>query len=279
MKRALIFAALALVFLVWTFPHRRVVEQVVSKRLAPLGVTVTFDDVSFSWWPLGYYIEGVTVSRPPYSLNLTSLYVSIHWSGYMLFDADGCGGTLRGSVRRERRGDQERPAGTRTLEVVFDEVDPAKCLDLAGLTVAGTFGGELLVAALGRDDVGGRLSIEGRDGYLSGTLPSNHGNGRPIGEWNFKSADIEAKLRKRQVLIESAKARAEKVDWLVDKARIAPSSGPSPQIVAELKARPTDDSPRAKAIMGLLPKAGQHDGWRRYRVSGTLSDPHIIGLK
>lgn len=290
MRRAAIFAVLAVLFLVWTFPHRRVVERLVTKRLAPLEIAVEFDDVSPSWWPLGYYVEGVSVSRPPYSLRLSSLYVSIHWSGFMQFDAYGCGGTLRGSLRREGRGDDERPAGTRTLDVVFDEVDPSECLDLNGLTISGTFGGELVLAdiggganksPLGRAAVNGHLSLEGRNGRFFGTLPpaSQDTVGRPIGDWTFESAALEARLRKGQVLVETASARAEKVEWLVTKARITPSSGPSPQITADLRTRPSKDSTRAKAIIGLMPKATERDGWRSYRISGTLGAPRIIGLQ
>ncbi len=289
MRRVCIFAALALVFLAWTFPHRRVVEHLVSARLTPLGLTTTFDEVSFSWWPLGYYIEGVDILRAPYSLHLDSLYLSLHWSGFMQFDADGCGGSLRGSLRRERRGDEERPSGTRTLELVFDQIDPARCLGLNGLTVSGTFGGELVLAALGRGDsnsplgraaASGHLSLEGHTGRFSGTLPSRPGStGRPIGEWSFQSATLEAQLRNGQVLLEDANALAERVEWRVTKARLAPSAGSSPLILADLNARPADGSPRAKAIIGLMPKAGERDGWRHYRISGTLDAPQIIGLK
>ena len=44
-------------------------------------------------------------------------------------------------------------------------------------------------------------------------------------------------------------------------------------------AKRLDDSARSKAIFGLLPKAAEKDGQRRYRLSGPLSSVQITGLK
>ncbi len=51
MKRALPFTLLFLAFLVWTFPHRLLVESLLKNRLHELDVTVTTGSAGLTWPP------------------------------------------------------------------------------------------------------------------------------------------------------------------------------------------------------------------------------------
>jgi hypothetical protein len=80
--------------------------------------------------------------------------------------------------------------------------------------------------------------------------------------------------------VNRARARAEGVEWQVSKARVGPRTAGSARVSVDVRARRIDESPRSKAVLGLLPRAAEDaEGWRRYRVSGTLSAPKLIGLK
>ena len=180
--------------------------------------------------------------------------------------------------------------------MTFADINPAGCLRLGGITVKGTFDGTFAVTGLGRgkaDGVVGRvaqageLTIEGTDGLVSGHLPApqpSKAGGKtrdpqPIGEWQFARLRLDVIAEQGDVVVRSANAEAERVEWVMPKGRLASSSNGSVTIEAELKARRVDDSARSKAILGLLPRAGETDGWRTYKISGPVSAPQILGLR
>jgi len=70
------------------------------------------------------------------------------------------------------------------------------------------------------------------------------------------------------------------VHWEITAARLSPASGGRTRIALSFRARSADETPRAKAVLGMLPRATEAaDGWRRYRVTGTLDAPKLVGLK
>jgi hypothetical protein len=180
--------------------------------------------------------------------------------------------------------------------LIFTDADPARCLDLADLRVSGTFGGELQLDGLG-DIVAkessasypnsGRLVIEGKSGTVSGSLPiagmapgKKPQSGTPIGEWTFTRAELNATLADGDVLLERAHADAEGVAWELTKGRAQLAPGRQVRINADLRVRRLDDSGRSKGILGMLPKSGEDpEGWRHYRLAGSLDAPRLIGLK
>jgi len=301
MRRALVFVGLLLAFLVLTFPHRLLVERLLKDRFTELAVDVAVGEVSPAW-PPGYRINDLVVRRGPYALDVTRLRLDLFWGGGLRFDADACGGELHGNLDEaasggpsRRDGGKNRDDGKR-LDIVFSDVDPLECVELEGLEVGGRFGGELRLdglglgapgAALGTLARAGTLEVEGRAGTISGTLsalPAPGGDGVtrtiPIGTWEFTRAALEASIVGTDVVFGGTDAEAEGVAWEVTRARLSPAGEDRVRVNGEFRVRRNDESTRSKAIVGLLPKATEgDDGWRRYRVSGTLDAPRLIGLK
>ena len=48
----------------------------------------------------------------------------------------------------------------------------------------------------------------------------------------------------------------------------------------DFQARALEDSPKARALLGLLPKAGEDAaGWRSYRIVGPVGGARVLGLE
>jgi len=122
---------------------------------------------------------------------------------------------------------------------------------------------------------------------LAGALPQPQTAGtqpatpvQPIGSWEFARASLRAHVEGPEVVIDDASAEAEGLHWELSAGRLTPGAASRTRINVDLRARKVDDSPRAKAVLGLLPRAGEDtNGWRRYRITGTLDAPRIVGLK
>ena len=289
MKRALVFGALLVAFVLWTFPHELVVRRVLASRLEGTGIDITLDRVRPQLWPFGYRVDGLVASRDSLRAEVDSLHVGIGLAGGVRFDADACAGALRG--RLVRGGDIDGRA-SRDLELRFDDIDPSTCLDLAGPSVGGRFSGALTLTGVGRGKASatlaraGALTLDGHEGSLSGTLPGSRpskpsGKSRepqPIGRWEFTRVHVDARLDAGRIVISNADAEAEGLVWEADDAKIDLSRA-TPRVDVELRAKRLDDSPRSKAILALLPKAAEKDGWRRYRIVGTPSSLQLAGLR
>jgi type II secretion system protein N len=288
MKRVAIFAVLLAIFLVWTFPHKLVVERTLTKQLAKSNIAVQIAGVRPSLWPLGYRLKTIEFSRGEYSMVFKVLDIGVGLFGNFSVDAEACGGTLHGPDRES--GD------LRTVRLTFADINPAGCLRLGGITVKGTFDGTFVLTGLGRGKAdglvgrvaqAGELTIEGADGLISGHLPAPQpskagGKARdpqPIGEWQFARLRLDIVAEQGDIVVRSANAEAESVEWAIPKGRLASSPNGSVTIEAELKARRVDDSARSKAIVGLLPRARELDGWRTYKISGPVSAPKFLGLR
>lgn len=290
MRRVLPFLALFIIFLVWTFPHGLLVERILKSRLSEFDIAISTGDVSLTW-PPGYRVENVSLHKGAYGVDIDSLHMDVFLGGGVSFDANACGGSLRGLLEAEPRDAdvRAREGDGKRLEIIFDDVRPGSCLRLGAITVDGTFGGELRLVGLGKGTgavgplaAGGALLFEARDGMISGHLPpaADGSDGAPIGEWRFGRMSAETSIDHGDLIVEVGSARAEGVEWQVTRARLGPRSTGSARISGDVRARRIDESPRSKAVIGLLPKAGEDaEGWRRYRVAGTLSAPKLIGLK
>ena len=289
MKRLAVFAALLVVFVVWTFPHRQIVEQILARRLHGLDVHVDMGSIAPSLWPLGYRLGDVVVRGPGYSLGVDAVRLGLRPGSD--FRADVCGGSLQGNVGPSARND-----GTEQLALRFERIDPSACLKVGALELSGSFDGSAALdglgtgagsSVLGRSVRAGTLEIHGTQGVVSGTLPPSPGAigdaaapPKPIGSWEFSRAALKAHVDGSDVIVDGATAEAEGLHWELSSARLTPGIGARTRINVEMRARRLDDSPRAKAVLGLLPRATEDpDGWRRYRISGTLDAPKIVGLK
>jgi len=287
MRRALAFFLLLLVFVAWSFPHRRVVERLLNRRLEGVPVDVSMGDVRPVLWPPGYSVSDVRVRSQGVTVSLDSVRFDL-WFGSGV-RARACGGTLDGAISEPSRG---KPGN---LNVRFDHLDLSSCVQGAPISVSGAFGGQLELeglgsghgsSLLGRTADRGSLAVEGTNGTLAGYLPpaptaaGGTDDAQPIGSWEFARVALHARLERGDILVQDASADAEGVHWEVSGGRLASGSAGRTRLAAELKAKAIDDTPRAKAMLGILPRAGQDDeGWRRYRISGTLDSPKLVGLK
>jgi type II secretion system protein N len=271
MKRALIFLALFAVFVVLTFPHELILRRVLVEPLASAGIAVELDSAGFAL-PLGYRATGLKLELPQASVDVDSLYVGILRS----LHASACGGTIDAQV-----------SSGPSLSLSLVDVDPGTCLHIGELILSGTLRGdvELQDIPMGSDDGGlpraGHIVLDATNGTFGGLLPAEPG--RPavaLGEWSFESASIEAEITDGQLALVRGAAVAQGLELASTGGTIGPAKGARIPIAIDFKARTTDDSARAKAVLGMLPKATQKkDGWRQYRIKGTLQSPELIGLK
>jgi hypothetical protein len=224
---------------------------------------------------------------------LGSLRIGIDWLGTPTFRIEACGGSVDG---RLVRGNSRDGATTRDLTIQLTDVDPSGCLELGGPSIEGRFAGQITLVdvahgnpreALGKLARSGSVTLEGRDGVLSGYLPASRvvkpsGKRRepqPIGRWEFSHLSVDAEMKTDRITVTRGEAEAEGVAWATKEASVVLGGPQPPRLQAELMAKPLEDSARAKAIIGLLPKAADKDGWRHYRASGPLSSIQLGGIK
>ena len=238
-------------------------------------------------WPPGYTVSDVRLRSRDVSVSLDSVRLDL-WFGSGAH-ARACGGTIDGTFSKAAAG---KPGN---LQVRFDALNPSSCVQGSPISITGAFGGQIQFEELGDGGGGsllgrtagrGSLAVEGTSGTLSGYLPTapsatgESQGAKPIGSWEFARIALHARLEHGEILVEDASADAEGVHWELSGGRLASGIAGRTRISAELKARTVDDTPRAKAMLGILPRAGEDaEGWRRYRISGTLDSPKIVGLK
>lgn len=290
MRRVALFLLLLAVFVALTFPHDLVVRRILDARL-PQGVTASFANARPSLSPLGYRVQTVAVSSPPFRAAIDSLRVGFRLFGGIVVAIDACGGQIEGLLSRSADAEGRR---TRDLSLRFEGVDPSRCLEFGGPVLGGRFAGVIEAGAIGKgagDSPASRLAKTGRfalkatDGTLSGYLPASgqarpsgkQREAQPIGQWEFSSLTLEGELGGGRVTVTRGQAEAEGVIWETKDAVV--SLGTRPRVDAEIRARRADESPRSKAILAVLPKAAERQGWRHYRVSGALSSVQVAGIK
>jgi len=278
MKQILLFLGLLLLFSLWSFPHHRFVETVLARPLTPLGLRVAVAKVGYAF-PLGYRLGGVRLSKAEANLSVESITLQPSLRHGLDLSARACSGTIDGSLSRRR------------VVLRFSGLDPSDCIRDGGLSLKGRFSGELefeKAENATRPRVPprelaekGRLRFQSHSGSVSGTLPAAAGKTPfSLGEWPFRDLSADARLEAGTLRVSELRALSQGVDWRLSDGRIPLSSAGSARLRAELRARATDESPRAKAVFALLPKATlRSDGWRHYRVRGSLTSPTLIGLR
>lgn len=277
MKRILLFLLLLLLFTLWRFPHRRVVEAMLARPLTPLGFQLSIAEVGYAF-PLGYRLDGVRLSHDQDGLAIQSLTLQPSLRHGLNLSASACSGSIDGSL------------GSRHLALSFSDLDPSDCIDSGTLRLQGRFSGELDLdspgwtrghAPAGAGALKGHLELQSPSGTVSGSLPARSG-GTPfaLGEWEFRDLSAKTQLSGDAIDVSAIQAFSQGIDWQLTRGRVSRSSPDTLRIAAELRARATGKPSRAKAMFALLPKAAvAADGWRHYRIGGSLHAPTLIGLR
>ncbi len=281
MKRAVFFIALLLIFAVWLFPHRLVIERLLIRPLGARGWNVEFTRARPAW-PPGYVLSNVVLATDGFRLTVDRLQVGFLWNGMRKIDARLCHGHLTVDVRKEDSG--------MVFHGVFKEIDPSTCVESSTVALAGTFDGAIDARGIlpARSPGGipvvssGRLSVNAAEGQISGDLPGTAG--RPelsIGNWTFHDLHLEGTFEPARITIRRTHAKAEGVEWRIDQLTFVPAEPiASSRISGGFRGRRLDESVRSKAMLGLLPRATEHrDGWRRYKISGTAARLRLVGLR
>jgi type II secretion system protein N len=272
MKRWALFALLLITFVLVGIPHRLLLETLLDEPLRRAGVELELGTVRPAW-PPGYRASDVRISRNGYRLQLDSLWLG-PGSGGLLVEVAACGGSARLALSRE--------GPLRRLRLGFGELDPSRCLDGAALVVEGKLTGEIdLSSGLSSATSGhGSIHVESNGGTVSGHLPMAGTDGLGIGNWSYDSARLNGRLENNDLEFFDSGAAVEGIDWQLGNARLWHDGRGNWKNKTDFRARRVGDSPRAKLLLAMLPRATESaEGWRSYRLSGNLSSPKLIGLK
>lgn len=272
MTRLLLFGLLFTVFVVLTAPLERYLKPYLDEQLGRGGLTLELKTVRMAL-PAGIQATDLRVGAGPFSLDLDSLYVSVLRS----FAARMCGGRVDGK------------ADSDSVELQAAGINPSRCLQIGRLRLDGAFAGSLSVTgisvlrgALG-EQTEAHVTIHTDGGSIGGYVPAAVENGTeevPIGEWEFQQAALDAAWRGGKLEIREGRALTDGVVWELLGASLAPRDGDRPEVRVDFRARIAEDSARAKALIGLMPRAGEDaGGWRHYRVVGPLASMKLIGLQ
>lgn len=276
MKRTLLFLALLLAFTLLRFPHRRFVEGLLAPPIGRLGLALSVAEVGYAF-PFGYRLERVRISRPGGTLSLVSVSVQPSIRRGMVVSVKGCGGSIAGSL------------GSQRVALEFSDLDPAECIESGSIRLQGRFSGALQLDNPGTGREGGpigsvatkgRLELRIPSGSISGTIQmGGRGTGFVLGEWKYRDASAKARISDGEILVPEADVFSQGIEWRLSKGRIFTVAPGAIRLAAEIRARATGGSARAKAVFALLPKTGAGpDGWRHYRIGGSLQAPTLIGL-
>jgi len=269
--RLLLFGLLFLLFLLLTAPMERYLMPWLAAPLAKMGVTLELKTMRLAL-PAGVRATDLRLSSDTASLALDSLYVDLMRS----FSARGCGGaSIDGRITSD------------SISLRTSGFDPSECLKVGRLAMKGVFDAtvaidhlSLLSGAFG-DETEAHVQFSTNGGTFGGFLPGGENpEGVPLGEWDFQQADLDASYRNGKLEVKQGKALAGGVLWELLGGSLSSGRSGQREVRIDLRARVNEDTPRAKAMIGLMPKAGEDsNGWRHFRVIGPVTSMKVIGLQ
>jgi type II secretion system protein N len=270
MLRALLFLVAFVVGVTLSAPLERWLLPFVQGPLRDSGIELHLESLRFAL-PAGLRARGLHVSTPAAGADVESLYVGITRA----FVAEACGGTLDGQVR----GD--------SIVLRLRGVDLSRCLRNQAARLEGTLDGSISVEGMSWRSPGitrnlrAEIELRSPGGVFSGTVPAGGatGSATPLGEWEFSDLVLEASLLGGELSVREGTARTGGVEWELLGATFRETAGRT-DVRLDFRARQREDTPRSRALLGLLPQAGENpQGWRRYRVVGSLGATRVIGLQ
>lgn len=270
MKRILAFVALLLIFAALNFPQEKLLARVLAGPLQTSGIAMTVGSAGFSL-PLRYAVEELHLQRGLLRIEIADASVNLLRN----VEASVCGGEVTGDLD-----------GTSTLELEFRDIEPGQCARYGELRLDAPISGRLKLDGLGQTGVlllgrEGSLTLESPGGTLGGSLPRSGGSAAvELGDWDFGPVEISAVIENGEVKVEDGAGEISGVRFEVRRGRLWENEELAPELDIYLRARPAEAGARAKAVIGLLPRAEEDEqGWRLYRITGTLDAPQIIGLR
>lgn len=273
--RALLFLVAFAIALLATVPLDRVLLPLLRDPLAAAGVDLRVQGLRLAL-PAGVRASDVGLSSDKASLALDSVYIGITRS----IDAEACGGHISGDL------------ATQSVHLNLQSVDLSRCLRVGKLELETALDGELFVegfdlsnpsAFLNADIVRAlraNLKLTSTGGVFRGVVPGagDGGSDLPLGEWEFNDLVLRAQFADGGIDIQEGHVMTSGVEWEAVSVQL-PSEDTRGGLRLDFRARLANDTPRARALIGLMPKATEgQGGWRSYRVVGTLSAPRVVGL-
>jgi type II secretion system protein N len=267
--RILLFVVAFVIALAASAPLERWVLPLVRKPLADAGLELRVDGLRLAF-PAGLRATGLTIEGPGADANVESLYVGLLRD----FDAEACGGRLWGTFTRH------------SVDVRLAGVSPAGCVRIGKLSLDTPLSGSLNMSGVHLLDprstapVEGHLDLSAPSGVFRGILEGagREGADLPLGEWEFQDLSLKAHLADGKLLVDEGRTNTSGVEWEVLSVDL-PRPGDRGGLRVDFRARVAQDGPRAKALIGLMPKTAEDgSGWHNYRVVGSLSAPRLIGV-
>jgi len=267
--RFLLFVAAFVIAAALTAPLDRWFLDYAREPLAAAGVDLRLGGLNFAL-PFGVRATGIGVDRRDNGIDIDSLYVGITRA----FEADACGGQIHGQAF----GD--------SISLELSGVDPSRCLRVGKLALECSLDGKLRVDGIDVKTLAAPASARARidlasDGGMFRGILSNAGrNGEdvPLGEWEFTELALHATLADGHLDVEEGRALTSGVEWQLVGATL-PTGDSRGGLRVDFRARQVDDGPRSRALIGLMPKASPDgNGWRNYRVTGSVASPRVVAV-
>jgi len=264
--RLLLFAVAFVIGIALTAPLERWILPRLRGPLAAVGADLRVDKLRFAL-PFGLRASGVGLETAAAGIGIDSLYVGLTRS----FAGEACGGKVDGHI------------GSRSLSMHLSAFDPSRCLHVGKLELESALDGSLSVDGLELlrpvpdDTTAAHIDVSSSGGVFRGVIPraGSGGTDLPLGEWEFSDLVLRATLARGELTVEEGHTNTSGVEWELIGAAL--SSKARGGLRVDFRARQVEDTPRSRALIGLMPRATvDSGGWRNYRVVGSLAAPRVV---
>ncbi len=267
--RLFLFLVAFVIGIALSAPLERWLLPAIRRPLAEAGADLRVGSLRFAL-PAGLRATAVGVETEDAGIDIDSLYVGITRA----FDAEACGGHIRGHV------------GSSSVTIDLSSVDPSRCLRVGKLTLQSTLDGslsidgiELLKPQVSRE-ASARIDVTSSGGMFGGILAGagQGGSDLPLGEWEFSDLVLHANFSAGELTVEEGHTLTSGVEWQLIGANL-PATGGKGALRVDFRARQVEDTPRSRALIGLMPRVAEDKGgWHNYRVTGSLASPRVVAV-
>ena len=267
--RLLLFLAAFVIAVLLTAPLERWLLDATRGPLAAVGAEMRVASLGLAL-PAGVRAVGVGIETEEAGIDIDSFYLGLSRA----FEAEACGGHIRGRIYSE------------SILIDLEGVDPSRCLRVGKLALQSPLEGSVKLdgidvwnSRLGASP-GARIDLTSSGGVFGGILAhaGQEGADVPLGEWEFSDLVLRASLAKGELTVEEGRTLTSGVEWQLVAAKLPPPNSHG-ALRIDFRARQVEDTPRSRALIGLMPKsAADAGGWHNYRVTGSLASPRVIAV-